>query len=230
MKNLLSRWRMGLSLTLAFLCCLSIAWYAVSQEKRYRNLHTVTPGMLYRSGQLTPEGLERVLHELNIRTLVNLRARDAKRENDTTDWEAKLCELNFLHFVAIPLGSPEQPEKITRAQAEETIENAVRQFLDVMDSPERYPRPVLVHCLGGVHRTGVMAAIYRMEYEGWPKEKALMEMRDHGYRDFASYDPLRDYALNWTPLRERRRSPGEFMVPVSRESSTGPAVGGSRAP
>jgi tyrosine-protein phosphatase SIW14 len=230
MKKLLSRWRVGVSLALAFLCCLTIAWYAYAQEKRYRNLHTVRPGVLYRSGQLTREGLERVLHELNIRTLVNLRARDAKRENDTTGWEADVCEKNFLHFVAIPLGSPEQPEKITRAQAERTIDNAVRLFLAVMDSPERYPRPVLVHCLGGVHRTGVMAAIYRMEYEGWSKEQALKEMQDLGYRDFKSYDPLRDYALNWTPLREKRQSSGEIMVPASHEPSGGPATGGSRTP
>lgn len=224
------RWRTLLSWTLAVLCCSTIAWYAWSQERRYRNLHTVTPGVLYRCGQLTPAGLERVMHELNIRTLVNLRARDARRENDTTDWEAKLCEKGFLYFAAIPLGSPEHPTKVTRAQAEATIESAVRQFLAILDSPERYPRPILVHCLGGVHRTGVMTAIYRMEYEGWSKERALAEMCGHGYRDFDSYDPLRDYVVNWTPRRERGRSPGELVVPAGHESSAGRATGESRIP
>jgi protein tyrosine/serine phosphatase len=208
----------------------SIAWYSRSQERDYRNLHTVKEGVLYRCGQLTPKGLERALHELNIGTLVNLRARDAKRANDTTEWEAKLCEKNFLHFVAIPLGSPEQPDKVTRADAERIIEDSVRQFLAILDSPERYPRPILVHCLGGVHRTGVMVAIYRMEYEGWSKEKALAEMRDLGYRDFESYDPLRDYALNWTSLRERKAKSGDLTVPVPHEPSIVPAAGESRTP
>jgi tyrosine-protein phosphatase SIW14 len=231
MKHLFVRWRFIFSVALALLCTGVFAWYPWSQERRYRNLHTVKQGVLYRCGQLTREGLERVLHELNIGTLVNLRARDAVRERDTTGWEAKLCEKNFLHFVAIPLGSPENPQSVTRAQAEQTIDLAVRQFLDVLDSPERYPRPILVHCLGGVHRTGVMAAIYRMEYEGWSKEKALAEMRDFGYRDFDSYDPLRDYATNWAPLRERKaKTPSGVTLPVSHGSSGGPAAGGSRTP
>jgi tyrosine-protein phosphatase SIW14 len=229
MRSVLNRWRLGLGVLLALLGTLTIAWYARSQERAYRNLHTVTPGVLYRCGQLTPKGLERVLHELNIGTLVNLRARDARRENDTTDWEAKLCAKNFLHFAAIPLGSPEQPHKITRVEAERTIDAAVKQFLAILDSPERYPRPILVHCLAGVHRTGVMAAIYRMEYEGWSKEKALTEMRDLGYDDFDSFDPLRDYVVNWIPLRERKAtSPGDVMTPLSRGSSAGPGAGGSR--
>lgn len=226
----LSRWRRLLSFFLAFLCCFTIAWYAWSQERRYRNLHTVTPGVLYRCGQLTPAGLERVLHELNIRTLVNLRARDAKREHDTTDWEAKLCQKSLLHFAGIALGTPEHPAEVTRAQAEATVDGAVKQFLAILDSPERYPRPILVHCLAGVHRTGVMTAIYRMEYEGWSKEKALSEMCGHGYRDFDSYDPLRDYVVNWMPRRLRDRSPGDLVLPAGREAITVPAAGGSRIP
>src|SRR5688572_18792816 len=154
MRFVPQHWRYWCGLTLGLFSCLTVSWYAWSKERTYRNLHVVKQGVLYRSGQLTRKGLERALHELNIGTLVNLRARDAKRQHDTTAWEAKLCERQFMHFAAIPLGSPEEPHKVTRQDAERVVDDSVRQFLAILDSPERYPRPILVHCLGGVHRTG----------------------------------------------------------------------------
>ena len=41
-------------------------------------------------------------------------------------------------------------------------------------------RPVYVHCLHGVDRTGTMIAIYRMEIEGWRPSEALAEMEHFG--------------------------------------------------
>jgi tyrosine-protein phosphatase SIW14 len=43
---------------------------------------------------------------------------------------------------------------------------------------------VLIHCKAGLHRTGIMAAIYRMEYNGWTREEALHELRSHGFGYF----------------------------------------------
>ena len=42
-------------------------------QKNYRNFHTVRPGVLYRSGQLSLTGLKRVVHDEGIRTVVSLR-------------------------------------------------------------------------------------------------------------------------------------------------------------
>ncbi len=53
--------------------------YFRAQEARYRNLRLVTPGVLYRSGQLTPNGLRQVLHDYGIRTVVSLRESDSDR-------------------------------------------------------------------------------------------------------------------------------------------------------
>ena len=37
-------------------------------------------------------------------------------------------------------------------------------------------RPVLIHCQGGVHRTGVVTAFYRIRYQGWRGDDAIAEI------------------------------------------------------
>jgi len=41
--------------------------------------------------------------------------------------------------------------------------------------------PVLVHCMQGADRTGVVVAAYRVVAQGWPKEEAIREMRQGGF-------------------------------------------------
>ncbi len=55
-----------------------------------RNFGVVEEGVLYRSGQLTPAGLDRVLSEHLCRTVVSLRPpRDA--ESNAAGWEEEVC-------------------------------------------------------------------------------------------------------------------------------------------
>jgi tyrosine-protein phosphatase SIW14 len=201
MRYLRQRWRWLASILLGMCCILAISAYGWSQKRAYRNVRVVKPGVLYRSGQLSEKGLQRILHELNIGTLVNLRGRDHSARANTTEWESALCEKNYVTFVSIPLGSPEHPWRVTPEESRRVIDAGVRQFLEVLDDPERYPRPILVHCLGGVHRTGVMCALYRMECEGWTRERAIEEMSRLGYHPASGFDPLREYIENWAPRR-----------------------------
>jgi protein tyrosine/serine phosphatase len=41
--------------------------------------------------------------------------------------------------------------------------------------------PVLLHCLHGADRTGLVSAMYRILYQGWTKEQALDELTQGGY-------------------------------------------------
>src|SRR5262249_24455751 len=70
----------------------------------------------------------------------------------------------------------------------------IDQFLAVMDNPANYP--VLIHCKAGLHRTGVLAAVYRMEYQGWERLEAWRELRSHGFGDFVS-DITNDYVAQY---------------------------------
>ena len=61
----------------------------------------------------------------------------------------------------------------------------VERFLRLVRDPAN--GPVLVHCKRGRGRTGIMAAVYRMEVNGWPIERAIQEMiQQHGGRDVPS--------------------------------------------
>jgi protein tyrosine phosphatase (PTP) superfamily phosphohydrolase (DUF442 family) len=57
----------------------------------------------------------------------------------------------------------------------------VRMFFEtVLDSARR---PVFFHCRRGADRTGVFAALYRIEVDGWTNEQAIEEMQAFGFSD-----------------------------------------------
>ena len=53
--------------------------------------------------------------------------------------------------------------------------------------------PVLLHCLHGADRTGLMVAMYRMLYQHWPRERALDELRNGGYGYHAVWKNIEKY-------------------------------------
>jgi protein tyrosine/serine phosphatase len=166
--------------------------YAAYCNTHYRNFRVVKPGVLYRSGQMTLTGLERVIHDYGIRTVVTLRDADVEGERPP-DWaEEEFCRKMDLRHVRIrpqrwwsPTGGPVPAEE------------GVKRFLAVMDDPANYP--VLVHCFAGIHRTGAHVAIYRMEYDRWPTAEALDELRACGYRNLDDEWDVLGYLEQYRP-------------------------------
>jgi tyrosine-protein phosphatase SIW14 len=70
---------------------------------------------------------------------------------------------------------------------------------------------VLLHCKAGLHRTGVLVATYRLEYEGWTPAAALAELRANGFGEWASTaanDYILDYILAYRPGVRRQAVAG----------------------
>jgi hypothetical protein len=171
-----------------------------NHEKRLR---VVRAGRLYRSGQLTADGLRDAVRRYGIRTVVNV-------QDDVPDpalWQSYLdrrttpeseqCRRLGARYVWL---APDlvPPAAARRGDRPVTIE----QFLELCDDESIYP--VLLHCKAGLHRTGVLAALYRMEYQGWSRQAALRELRGHGFGDWASTsaNPYVDqYVLRYQPRR-----------------------------
>jgi tyrosine-protein phosphatase SIW14 len=92
----------------------------------------------------------------------------------------------------------------TEGKGEEGLDHMAEGFLKVVDDPTN--RPVLVHCLAGRDRTGIMCAIYRMEFDQWDNRKAADEMQRF------EFDPKKDPAaqayersvLDYKPRRDRQ--------------------------
>jgi len=58
----------------------------------------------------------------------------------------------------------------------------LKAFFDVVLDPAR--QPVYIHCAFGKDRTGTMAAVYRLEMDGWTADEALQEMEAFGYHNY----------------------------------------------
>ena len=59
---------------------------------------------------------------------------------------------------------------------------------------------MLIHCKAGLHRTGILTAVYRMEYEGWTPAQAYRELKAHGFGDWActsANDYVNEYVLQY---------------------------------
>jgi tyrosine-protein phosphatase SIW14 len=168
--------------------------YGAHRQYFLRNFRVVEDGVLYRSGQLTPEGLERVLHDYGIKTVVTLRTVRDPSKPFPDAWEKELCEARGVkHVRIIPrVWGPDE-------KGEVPAEQAVQEFLKVMD--DRAKHPVLLHCFAGIHRTGTMCAIFRMEFHRWNVEPTLEEMQLYGFDPADMHEHiegyLRKYRARW---------------------------------
>lgn len=141
---------------------------------KYRNFRTVSPGVLYRSGQMTTEGLTQKVREHGLKTVVSLRElRDKDGKTDADHAEIEFCRNNGVrHLVLTPMQWRREQEE--HAPVEENL----AAFLKLMNDPTNHP--VLVHCFAGIHRTGGYVAMYRMQFDRWTAEEAVEEMKTMG--------------------------------------------------
>jgi tyrosine-protein phosphatase SIW14 len=170
--------------------------YSSHRQTTKRNFHVVEDGVLYRSGQLSPDAFEQVINEYGIKTVVTLRTVRDKSLPYPDDFERQICEAHGIKHVRIePLvWSPDE-------RGDVPAEQNVAKFLELMRDRRRHP--VLVHCFAGVHRTGTMCAIYRMEAYRWSAERAVSEMEACGFdaEKDAGTNAIDTYLRNYQPRR-----------------------------
>lgn len=182
--------------------------YAFYMQSQIKNFHAVHESVLYRSGQMSLAGLKDIVQDYGINTVITLR--DAKHPGDTPpdQDEEDYCRSQGLHYYRLA------PPAWLASDGSVPADEAVKQFLGVMDRPENYP--VLIHCFAGIHRTGAFCAIFRMEYEHWTNDAALDELFACGYTnlydewDILTY--LQNYHPRWqihTPLAANPSAPVE---------------------
>jgi protein tyrosine phosphatase (PTP) superfamily phosphohydrolase (DUF442 family) len=165
-----------------------------------KRLRVVEPGRFYRCGQLTAAGFEDAIREYGIKTIINLQedVPDPNIWNNyydrRTSKESDLCKRLGVRYVWLA------PDLVLPHETNKPHPTVIDQFREVMDQEWNYP--VLIHCKAGLHRTGLIAAIYRMEYNGWSRVAAYREMRAHGFGDWASTRSniyVDQYLLRFTP-------------------------------
>ncbi len=126
------------------------------------NVARITPN-LYRGAQPDDDGY-RTLKKMGVKTIISFRNFFSSEKN---------AEAAGLQYLSIPIYASIGSSAPTDAQ--------VKLFFDTVLDPRN--QPVYIHCQHGKDRTGMMAAIYRIEREGWTNEEAIEEMQAFGYHD-----------------------------------------------
>jgi tyrosine-protein phosphatase SIW14 len=170
--------------------------YRSWRERNYRNFRTVTPGVLYRSGQLSPAGLDAICRDYEIRTIITLREAHVPGEPAPDAHEEEFCKKQDIGHFRLPPKCWWSPDGGVPA------EENVRKFLEIMDDPNNHP--VLIHCFAGAHRTGAYCCIYRMEYERWSTADALDELKRAGYSHLDEEEDVLGYLSSYQPRWKTR--------------------------
>lgn len=126
------------------------------------NFHQVYP-FLYRGGEPSQPGV-RKLHQMGIRTVIDLRAVTKKSRA-----ERALAESLGMKYIQLPM-SDEPPTKYQ-----------VDTFLAHADKAKAGGPKVFLHCQHGSDRTGSMMGIYRVTRDGWNYNQAYKEMRKYWF-------------------------------------------------
>ena len=93
-----------------------------------------------------------------------------------------------------------KPDLVSRKLVDKVRPRAIDELFEILDDEENYP--VLLHCKAGLHRTGVLSACVRMEYQDWSNHAAYHELKAHGFGDWvgtSANDYVSQYVLNFRP-------------------------------
>jgi tyrosine-protein phosphatase SIW14 len=176
------RWILG-----TIVVALIIAGPALRYRSGYTNLkrfREVTPGKFYRGGQFTASGFREIVARYGIKSCVNLQEENVDPKMPEA-WlgtphvlESELCRELGVNYYALFGGEAVSPSEAAAGKRPAVID----QYLQILDDPANYP--VLIHCKAGLHRTGRLTAIYRIEKENWSTAAAMDELQANGYGTF----------------------------------------------
>jgi protein tyrosine/serine phosphatase len=111
------------------------------------NFHTVIAGQLYRSAQPSSAQLERYVRDNGIKTVINLRGNSGNAK-----WWAEEVAVSDRLGVRHVDFSMSAYKILTPARADE--------LLALM---REAPKPILIHCLSGADRTGLVSVLYSQQ-------------------------------------------------------------------
>lgn len=176
----------------------------------FTNVHTVVPGRVYRTAQLTPERLRAFIAEKRLQTVVNLRGVCANMA-----WYQGECRATHAADV--------NQEDITLSAKRFPAPSEVQRVVEVLDHA---PQPLVFHCQRGADRTGLASTVARLllTADDLPTARRQMWLR-YGHFPFgrtAVLDAFFDYYAGWLKGRGEAHAPDRFRRWVATDYCPGP--------
>ena len=176
--------------TLALVLALSSLSFSKSKNEKFPNVKISNFGQLdeqfYRGARPKPEDLQS-LAALGIKTIIDLTDNSLKKEKPAV-------EAAGMRYVNIPI-----PDK-TNPSVEQ-----IGEFLKLVNDPTT--GKFYVHCAGGRHRTGVMAAVYRFNQNNWNFDQAYAEMKEFDFYTSNGHGGQLDFVREyWNQFQAKQTS------------------------
>jgi predicted protein tyrosine phosphatase len=174
-----------------------------------RNFHVVVSGTIYRCSQPSAKELERLIDQLSVRTVVNLRGCGA-----SFPWYMEECRAAQRHAVAL--------EDICFSAGRMPPSSEVQRLVEVLDHSEY---PLLFHCYHGADRTGLasgVALLLRTDASLAEARKQLSPRYGHvPLGRTGNLDRFFDLYSQWLNQAGAEHSPDLFRQWVSKSYSAG---------
>jgi glucan biosynthesis protein C len=157
------------------------------------NLYEIKPGQVYRSARLLPDDLDRLISEKGLKTVL-IFTNGIGRHPWTGDMK-RVCDARGVGLELIPLPADHPPTR--------------KSFLQVMDTLERCPRPMLVEGYRGTDQVGFASAV--VELLGGSSPEVALRQFDLKYGQFsgAEHSPFGRPILDYRDWLAARRLPHE---------------------
>jgi len=164
--------RIGLALGAALAVAgVALALYD-SNHVRPKRLVEIEPGLLYRSGQISPRLIRGVLEDLGIRRVVWMLHYDDAKASHRAEREAiDALGIERLHFPMRGDGTGKIPR----------LADAIAAVHEAREAGET----VLVHCAAGSRRAAAVVSMYQLLVEGQPVDQVYRELDRYGSRPVA---------------------------------------------
>jgi len=123
--------------------------------------------MLVRSPQPDYKDLVELERLYQIKTIINLRGEETSEE-----WyqeELRFAGEHNIRLISIALSGRSAPTSYD-----------LQLIFGAIDNPANWP--ILIHCQGGIHRTGLVVALHRIANQHWSNELAIAELYDNYFR------------------------------------------------
>jgi hypothetical protein len=198
------RRRVSLALVLTAASIGGYCWFWHAHLKRF---YIVRPGVLYRTAQPTEFGMRWLVSQYGVKTVLSLQLYDVRLYHGFLDPGRPSGQRESI-YVAAQGAVPAQWAMGEEQSWPWFSPWHFEQFFKLFDNPDNWP--VAVHCQGGRHRTGTVSALFRLEYDRWPVERALEEMYSFKFgppvrlqeRNLRTYLPrARPSETEWGQLR-----------------------------